>query len=320
MRRRAGDAGPGEGGDGTLGDAGQRLVMLGGEEGRAGDDRRQQRGRRERPAELLEHDVGLGEGEAGSAVLLRDGQGGHADLLAERRPQVGVEPGRLLDRAPDRLAVGALVEQVAHRARQLGVLPGGDEVGHRASRRSVSSRSRWNAGVPHADCRARMRSSQQAQVVLVGVADRPVDLQADASREVCRLRALDLRRRDRAWRRVHRRAEDQRPGEVERDAHVGQLVLDGLVGADLAAELLALLGVGDRVGQHSLAGAEELGCGCEGGEVEGFVESGLDTPRSLRSRGTRPPRSAVKRWRLRSIGRHPIANGRPCGASPSTTA
>ena len=137
---RAGDAGPGDRGDGAFGDACQRFVMVGGQERRAADDRREQRGRGECRGRVLEHDVGLGEGEAGAAVLLRDGQGGHAHLVAECRPQVGVEAGRLLDRVPDRLAVGTLVEQGAHRARELGVLPGRDEVGHRASRRSASRR------------------------------------------------------------------------------------------------------------------------------------------------------------------------------------
>ena len=269
---RAGDAGPGERGHGTLGNASQRFGMLGGEESRAGDDGYQQRGRCECPAELLEHDVGLGEGEAGAAVLLRDGQGGHAHLLAERRPQVGVEPGRLLDRLADRLAVRALVEQGAHGARQLGVLPGGHEVGHRASRRSVSSRSRWNAGRPPGRLQRTDAEQPQAQVVLLGVADRAVDLQADAGREVGCVGALDLRRRDRARRRVHRRAEDQRPREVERDAYVGQLMLDRLVRPDLPAELLALLGVGDGVGQHPLAGAEQLGGRRQRREVERCVE------------------------------------------------
>jgi hypothetical protein len=99
-----------------------------------------------------------------------------------------------------------------------------------------------------------------------------VDLQADAGREVGRIRALDLRRRDGARRRIRGRAEDERPGEIEGDAHVGQLVLDRLVRADLTSELLALLGVGDRVGQHALAGPEQLGCGRQGRELESRLQ------------------------------------------------
>ena len=70
---------------------------------------------------------------------------------------------------------------------------------------------------------------------------------------------------------AERGAEDQRPGEVEGDAYVGERVLDRLVGADLAAELLALLHVGHRVGQHPLAGAEQLRGRREHREVEGRV-------------------------------------------------
>ena len=55
-----------------------------------------------------------------------------------------------------------------------------------------------------------------------------------------------------------RRAVDQRPGQLERDVHVGELVLDRLIGADHLAELAALLGVFDRRVEHGLPRADQL--------------------------------------------------------------
>ncbi len=107
-----------------------------------------------------------------------------------------------------------------------------------------------------------------AEVVLRGVADRAVHLQADAGREVGGVGGLDLGSRDGARCRIECGTEDQRAGEVEGDAYVGQLVLDRLVRADRATELGALLHVRDRVGEHSLAGTEQLCGGGEHGEVE----------------------------------------------------
>jgi hypothetical protein len=100
-----------------------------------------------------------------------------------------------------------------------------------------------------------------------------VNLQADASGKVGRLCALDLRCRHRALCRVHRRAEHQRAGEIERDAHVGQLVLDGLVRPDLPAELLPLFHIRHGVGQHALAGAEQVRRRRERRQVESLVRS-----------------------------------------------
>ena len=51
--------------------------------------------------------------------------------------------------------------------------------------------------------------------------------------------------------------------------HVGELVLDRLVGADDAAELAALLGVVDRRVQHRLPGADQLRRGGQRAELEG---------------------------------------------------
>ncbi len=65
-------------------------------------------------------------------------------------------------------------------------------------------------------------------------------------------------------------AVDERAREVEGDAYVGERVLDRLVAADLAAELLALLHVGDGVGQDPLARAEQLRGGGQHGQVEGL--------------------------------------------------
>ena len=68
---------------------------------------------------------------------------------------------------------------------------------------------------------------------------------------------------------------DERTREVERDPHVGELVLDGLEGADRAAVLLALLHVLHRVGQQALARTEQLGGGGEHGQVDGSVVQGV---------------------------------------------
>ena len=65
------------------------------------------------------------------------------------------------------------------------------------------------------------------------------------------------------------RAVHQRPSHLHRDVHVGELVLDGLVAADHAAELAALLGVFDRHVQHRLAGADQLRGGGQDAEFVG---------------------------------------------------
>src|SRR5512139_1420598 len=63
-------------------------------------------------------------------------------------------------------------------------------------------------------------------------------------------------------------ARSERAGEVEGDADVGHGVLERLVLPDEPAELLALLGVADRLVEEPLPGAEQLGGAGQGGSVE----------------------------------------------------
>ncbi len=133
--------------------------------------------------------------------------------------------------------------------------------------------------MPQAVTRARIFVIHTREVELLGVADRPVHLQGRARGEVGGVSGGHLRGRHVTPVRVERGSEHERPREVESYADVGQRVLDRLVAADLAAELLALLHVGDRVGEHPLAGPEQLGRGRECGQVR--------TPR----RASRPRRS-----------------------------
>ena len=103
----------------------------------------------------------------------------------------------------------------------------------------------------------------ERQVQLGGVADRAVDLQSRAGGQVGRIAARDLGRGDVLALGHDRGAEQQRPGEVEGDPHVGQLVLDRLVGPDLPAELATLLRVRDRVREQPFPGTQQL---CRGGK------------------------------------------------------
>ena len=70
------------------------------------------------------------------------------------------------------------------------------------------------------------------------------------------------------------RAVDQRPRQFDRDVHVGELVFDGLVGADHLAELAALLGVFDRRVEQCLPGADQLRGGGERTELVGARDIG----------------------------------------------
>ena len=71
-----------------------------------------------------------------------------------------------------------------------------------------------------------------------------------------------------------RRPVDQRPGQLERDVHVGELVLDRLVGADHPAELAALLGVVDGRVQHRLPRTDQLRGGGQCAELVGARDVG----------------------------------------------
>ena len=88
---------------------------------------------REVAAQLLEHHRGLHERGPEAVVLLRHGQRGHADLLAEGLPQRLVVPALGVHRRADGGAVAVLVEQPPHDRGELLLLLGAGEVHQRAS-------------------------------------------------------------------------------------------------------------------------------------------------------------------------------------------
>ena len=146
--------------------------------------------------------------------------------------------------------------------------------------------------------------------MLRGVADRAVHLQTVARCEVRGVRRPPWRRRPRRGVAVERRAEEQRPGEVERDAYVGQLVLDRLVRTDRAAELAALLDVRDRVRQQALAGTEQLGAVASTARSKAASRSPIATPA--------PRASTAKSRRAGSTDSVSVAD-LGVGGAPSTT-
>ena len=98
-------------------------------------------------------------------------------------------------------------------------------------------------------------------------------LESDPCGTVRRIAGCDLGRRDGpGWVVVGQGStENQWPGEVQGDPHVGKGVLDRLVGADRPTVLLALLHVVHGVRQQSLTAPQQLGGAGKDGEVEGVV-------------------------------------------------
>ena len=154
----------------------------------------------------------------------------------------------------------------------------------------------------------------EAEVELRGVADRAVHLQRHPRGEVRRVTAATFAAETARGVPDSAAPRTSGSGEVQRDPHVRQLVLDRLVGADRAAVLLALLHVLHRVGQQPFATTEQLrGCG-EGGPVESRVvegalavdreesPSGVDRPDRLAGRTVQESRhvriQGVRRQRL----------------------
>ena len=194
-------------------------------------------------AELLEHDRGLHQRAPAPPCSSGTGERRDADLLAQRPPERLVVPRLGRDRRPHRGAVAVPVEQEPDDRGELLLLLGARA--HRTPSGSASEVGRVGRGgtpaSPHAPTSARTRLIHRPSVELGGVADRAVHLQRDAGGEVRGVAGGDLGRGHRRLAEPSQRgAVHQRPGEVERDPHVGQRVLDRLVGADGAAVLRAL--------------------------------------------------------------------------------
>lgn len=129
-------------------------------------------------------------------------------------------------------------------------------------------------------------ADEEARVVLVGVADRAVDLEGDPRGEVGGLRRRRLRGGDIA-REVggavcQGRAEQQGAGVLQRDVGVREVVLHRLELADRAAELPARLRVLDGDPQQAVPDPGQLGGACQrthvvrGGDIRaGHVEQGV---------------------------------------------
>ena len=106
---------------------------------------------------------------------------------------------------------------------------------------------------------------EEVEVALPGVADGPVDLEGDPGGQVGGVGGQGLGHR--GVRRSGPAVAGQRvggpvggrPGELQLHPGVGQVVLDRLEAADGLAELLALLGVVGRQGDHPVGQAQQLG-------------------------------------------------------------
>ena len=195
-------------------------------------------------------------------------QRGHADLLARASVQSASSYPVSLSIAARTAALSACL---ASRLRTIDASSCCSSVSAKSISRSASSdrAARWYAGVPQAPTSARTRVIQRLRSSSRGVADRAVHLERRPGGEVRRVAGA------RPWppRRRHgspqRRAEHQRPGEVEGDPHVGQPVLDRLVGADRRGRTAcAACTYVDRVVQQVLAEPEQLGRRRQHGEVE----------------------------------------------------
>src|SRR5438445_6749113 len=102
------------------------------------------------------------------------------------------------------------------------------------------------------------------QVVLSRVADGAVHLEGGSTREQRRVGGARLRQLDKGrsvWLSVGdapRRPRDRRASELQGEHGVGQMVLHGLKAADLHAELLSLLRVGDSHVKGARSQPDEL--------------------------------------------------------------
>ena len=128
----------------------------------------------------------------------------------------------------------------------------------------VATLSRCARAVPIICAEARARFEQEVDVVLPGEADA-----AEGLDRVVRDRGRGVRRARLRHRRGDRqqvgigvggpcRGVGERAGLLDLPQHVGEAMRDGLVGADRAAELLALLGVLDRHVERALGDAHAL--------------------------------------------------------------
>ena len=247
--------------------------FVGGQQREFGQGRPQQRGGHQGPAEFADDGGGVREFTAGPAEFLGHHQRRDTHLLAQQCPQRFVIAALGLHRGAHRFRAGVLADEVPD-----GLGEQGTFVRHTHS--ASSTRRRCAVGSPQADRSACARSSKQAEVVLLGEADRSVGLQCRPRRQQSGFGRRYLRRADIACgvggigAQRQRRAVDQRPGEFQRDVHVGELVLDGLVGPDQSAELRALLGVCDRRVQHRLPRADQLRGGGQGAVLAGPLHVG----------------------------------------------
>jgi hypothetical protein len=103
---------------------------------------------------------------------------------------------------------------------------------------------------------------------------------------------------------------DERAREVQRHADVGQGVLERLVLTDHTAELLALLGVADRLLEESLTGAEELRGARQDAGVHGLRDRGLVEHRDLASWG-QGEQSACRVHRTQDVAGRAASQNRP---------
>ena len=149
---------------------------------------------------------------------------------------------------------------------------------------------------------------EELHVVLPRVADAAVDLDALLGEQALAVAGggLGHRRRARAAGIVlgdrERREVAERPGALERDHHVGELVLDRLERPDRHAELLALLGVLERGVEDRLRGADHL-------ERDGHGRL-LERAQQRRARPTRRDRRARGRAPTRTPSRSTCASRR----------
>ena len=88
-----------------------------------------------------------------------------------------------------------------------------------------------------------------------------------------------------------RREVTVRPGPLERDDHVGELVLDGLERADRHAELLALLGVLEGDVEDRLRGADHLERRRDRRFLDRAAQAGRGRASGRRGRGRAPTRT-----------------------------